>query len=336
GLVGLPALVLAFRGRPPMALAAGRLAALAVGLAGPLAFCAAFYVAKGGLPHLLDAQFVYAVEYVRAAQARVTLGCAFERMSRTVFLPLHVMAALTAGGLVVAGLRHRRPPLLTTLAVAWLAVGLLVLGVSALFLEYHHLPLIAPLAVASAPVLDALVRAARSRRAGAWLVLGLIAISLFWPAQKFVEKARVSREIISGRLVHPWNQLGLELGRHTRRDETLFVWGNAPIVYVSADRRAASRFMNVVPVTMPLPEAGNAARRQLLLEELAANRPRYIVYQKVRLNPVWISLGCLMPTDVAGTWERFAALRHLVDADYEQVEDTERWTVFRRKSGGGS
>jgi hypothetical protein len=332
GLLGIPMIMCALgRGESGSAVLR-RLAAMATGFAGPLVLCAGFFYFTGALDDLLKAQFVYAPEYVRAARERLTLACAAERMGNAAFRPLHVMAVVALAFVGLLAIKTKRIRRMVLALVGWLSVALTVLVMHALFLDYHILPLLAPLAVLSAgPVFYLAREAVASRRQlyATALVL-VVCFFCFEPAKRIRRHARNTVRALRGRppAENLWIPLARYLRDHTPADKTIFVWGNAAAVYLYSQRKPASRFVNIWPFALPVREVGY---REVLLREFQANKPEYFVLVKYPPQPPGPPGGCVIPINPHAFWE-FHELNKIVAGEYSAVQETPQYILFRHRT----
>jgi hypothetical protein len=79
--------------------------------------------------------------------------------------------------------------------------------------------------------------------------------------------------------------LGTYLGAHTRREDTVFVFGYSPGVYVYADRRSASRFFWSRVVILDFNHGNPRWGVNGLLAELSRAQPAFVVLQKHDWSP---------------------------------------------------
>jgi hypothetical protein len=332
GLLGIPMIACALGRGEPDSIVFRRLAPLAAGFAGPLVLCAGFFYMFGALDDLLKTQFVYAPEYVHAARERLTLACVTDRMVNPQFRTLHVMAVVVLAFVGLRLVRTKRISRLTLVLLGWLLVAAAALALHGLFLEYHFLPLIAPLAVLSAGAIFALAREALASRRLLYVSALVLVVCFFGyePAKRIRGHARNTVQALRGRSPpeSPWVRLGRYLRDHTPAETTIFVWGNAASVYLHARRKPASRFLGIWPFALPVPEVGY---REVFLREFEANKPDYFVLVKYPPEPPGPPSGCLLPID-PNAFNEFEQLNKIVAAEYRAVEETPQYILFRHQT----
>jgi len=202
-------------------------------------------------------------------------------------------------------------------------VGLASIFLHGSFLPYHYLSLFAPIAVLFASALYQVAADFRTQRG--WrhgLILLFVALSLVVPAEKFRQRTVFAWQVINGHVPDaPMRELGDYIKRHTRPDDTIFIWGNAPVVYLHAERRAASRFLCTSYLSVKVPAFDP---RAIALRELETNAPAY--FALFREGPATPALP-----DALTSFEEFQALKDLLAADYRVEREGELYTLFRRK-----
>jgi hypothetical protein len=116
------------------------------------------------------------------------------------------------------------------------------------------------------------------------------------------------------------------LRRNTEPDDTIYIWGFEPVVYVMAQRRPASRYVYNVPQRSLW--SGQYAARDRLLSDLRAAAPAAVVIEE----------GDELP-DVTGlifdsrqTLSRFPELADWLNANYEPATRIENLEILLRRS----
>lgn len=204
----------------------------AAGLALPLGCSAAYFAAQGVLGAAWAWGVVYNLQYV----AEGPDGLWALRRLAVQLLVVVAPAALFYG----AGLRGTFGPAREVRSEAALGLRVWALGcalavcVGGRFFGHYFLQLELPLCVLGAPVCARLW--ARRPRA---TVAGLAAPVAFFFA--FSASPAHMRRLLNGQ-DPDWVGVGRVLQAHSRADESLFVWGNAPLVYHYAAREMGTRF----------------------------------------------------------------------------------------------
>jgi 4-amino-4-deoxy-L-arabinose transferase-like glycosyltransferase len=124
--------------------------------------------------------------------------------------------------------------------LAWWAVAAIgVIGLGGRFFDHYFPQAIPPLAaLAGVGTAELLVR--RRPIARAWTVAGLAVPALLCLLGSTCFTA--TEDLLADHRV-PHDEIARYVAAHSRSDERVFVWGYYPLVYVSADRLAASRFV---------------------------------------------------------------------------------------------
>ncbi len=229
---------------------------------------------------------------------------------------------------VVARERHERSD-----GVMWALFAIAVLVPAFLGLRmfgHYFVPGLFALSLAAGPFLGRLHLDRRHGAIASFAVLSLVIetmISLFVhdPGRNIADVSRPA-----------YANIGSSVRAHSStRDRGLFVWGYAPMIYVFADARPASRF--VVPIdTLSGYLAGNDAvlegrldtasrindaHRRALLDDLTTSRPRHIVDTA--------------PGDL-NHWGRFdlahfPALQAFIQRDYEKESVVDGAVIYVRR-----
>ncbi|NDQ56920.1 MAG: glycosyltransferase family 39 protein [Acidipila sp.] len=330
GLFGLAILVaaLAQEGRR-VDRAVRRPAALAAGFGLSAATAGIYLFWKNALTDFWTTQFLLATEYVARLRAVASAKCVMAAFVQPVHTPLILIAAIGLWSMVTTAASRKRlsPPEL--LLLAWMFIAAFTLVMHGAYLAYDFLPFFAPLAILCAPPIYAAGKAVREkRRSAAWLALA--ALALVVPAKKIGQHYAVAVNTLRGR-VEPgvWNTLGTFLNQRTAPQDRIFVWGNAPVIYLYADRLSSSRFIQTWFLTIPW---RHVDYRPVFLAEFAAHRPRYFVLLKAEPEQ-----GCapLFPGSQE-TFEQFAALRNIVAEEYQVEKDEPLFRIYRQKQPGSS
>jgi hypothetical protein len=118
--------------------------------------------------------------------------------------------------------------------VTWAALSALAVCVGGRFFGHYFLQLELPLALAAAPVLQAMWARTPRRLVAAWAL----------PAGFFFCVAVLPS--VSRRILNPhdpdYQRIGAAVRARVGPDDTIWVWGNVPQIYFAADRRPGTRF----------------------------------------------------------------------------------------------
>lgn len=324
-VLALPAVALR-RSQP--ARAAAFLAALVAGSALPIVATWAAFARTGGADDLV----YWTLTWNRAYAANpIPAGEALLRFARG---PLFFALATLPLGLA-AWRGGPRDPERRRVVVLLLAVCLLTAGLGFRFFPHYLVPAYAPLALLAAPAVLEWFRAPRARPARRFLAATLclllgftLANSVLYRATDVYPEARPIYAATAERLRQD----------PCFADASLFVWGYAPMFYVAAGLRPASRF--VVPqASLTGYVAGNTASARGLLDTSAAIDPAHwdLLMNDLQSRP---------PTYVLDTapsglyrWNhqplrRYPRLEAFVRAGYERIDGPDGVQIHRRRGCG--
>ena len=267
------------------------------GAALPVAATLAYFASKGALPDLVETLFGFAPHYTKLGTSPGQLPQNFLRATGELFAyfsPLLVAALLVPTPLVPRSLRLQvgLGSVVATAFFPWVGVAL-----QGKFFPYHYegsLPFVCLLAtVTYAALLSRLARAGVPRLATggacAMVVLGFLFLgpyinpeSHFWPRVLPRIHALLypsTRVTIQDSLMNEGDTRAAEnrrlsdwLRAATPADASVFVWGFEPVVYLSSERRPASRFVYDVPQRVPWSREAMCAKleRDLAMDPPAA------------------------------------------------------------------
>jgi 4-amino-4-deoxy-L-arabinose transferase-like glycosyltransferase len=118
------------------------------------------------------------------------------------------------------------------------------------------------------------------------------------------------------------------LREHTTPQDTVYVWGYDPLIYLLSDRQSASRFIYALPM---MSHWAPARWRDEFLAEIDRNRPLYFIVQRYEGAARWIT-G--QEEDTAAWAWKIRGLAGRLEHDYEEEIAIEDFTLYRRKDGG--
>jgi len=235
-----------------------------------------------------------------------------------------LLFALSALPLVVAATARLRQsaqrPLGEWLVVAWLVFSAMGVAAGGHFFDHYFIELVGPLAVLGGIYLGAHADGRWDAAIGAF-AMGLMLFTALFYGYDFRPVWRPETP--------DYNRLAQVIARRTGPDERIFVWGNAPALYVLSDRLPATRFVGFLRGLRR--SEGEAPERSwdagpevwpLLAEDFARHPPALIVdtstgdFREFRGYPM----------------TRFPALQALVTAGYVRDDIVEGATLYRRAS----
>ncbi|MCS6846839.1 MAG: glycosyltransferase family 39 protein [Anaerolineae bacterium] len=216
--------------------------------------------------------------------------------------------------------------------------GLAVVAIQAKYVQYHFTILHAPLAImAGAGVAAAwlwlrepgVVRRALGALSG---LAGVAAFALLalrmlpWVYDAYVNvvvQGKSLREIHLESRVAPQLYVADYIVEHTRPDETISLFADAPWVYMLTQRRNATRFP-FADVWAPAHGSWtNATFGRQFYEQVVANRPTYFILTKD--DYPWLGVRHI------DNWKRLTDLHAYVEANYRYEGENGPFLLFRRK-----
>jgi hypothetical protein len=108
----------------------------------------------------------------------------------------------------------------------------------------------------------------------------------------------------------------------TTPDDTIFVWGYDPNVYLASERDSASRFLSFLPL---MPVFAPERWRQEFVRDLETRRPAFILLQRGE-NARWITGR---PDDAAEWVVHFNAFHDLLNRAYVFDQRIEDFFIYR-------
>lgn len=309
---------------------------------------------QGALGEFLYAQLIFAGNYGRQggpySPDGLTPGSYLSGLrTGTMFIifarflvAVPALFAAVAGGLIV---RDRRVIEVTAMAAAaWLGVA-----VQGKFFLYHWhglMPFLALLTGWSAWFVWQKIRAAgRPRWVAAFTVTAIGALLLlltpsvtdraeneWWWFLRYLREpasraAFLDRFGLYGRGTFSFrasDEVAAYIRQRTNPDDTIFLWGYDPLLYVLSERDSASRFTSFLPLmTSWTPHEWH----EEFVNDLERRKPSYILLQRNE-NARWITGNSIDPPDFVQLIPRF---QQLLERDYQLERYIEDYTLFRRK-----
>jgi hypothetical protein len=249
-------------------------------------------------------------------------------------LTLPALAAGAAGALV---LRNRRVIQL----LAFVLLSYLGVAAQTKFFAYHYGYVIAFLALLAGWGWDqALTALSRPRAAWpAFVTAGLVALLLLLSSPEVWDNGVAGWRAYAGYLRHPASRAGEQLATpgyvaelsvaryirdRTQPDDSIYVWGFDPMIYMLAGHPPAARFL------FPYPLMSSWAPRSWqgeLAGDLQTRRPAYIVV--LREYPDYWIVGEYNAGDVDYI-ARYPALQQILSNDYQQETEIADRILYRR------
>lgn len=280
-----------------------------LGLAIPLIACALYLGALGSLRDYLESQFIYAPQYVATTRQGFGIECALQSLSRSWIYPLYALAVL---GLLArfGSWKFSRQEILV---LAWLGVPLTITVAQGSFITYQFLPIAPALCLWATKV----ATSGRYRLAAVAIVL----LALLIPARNITRHALVTfrADINDSRA----EAISRYITERTTPEDPIFIWGNRPKIYLSSQRRPASRFVNLYPIGQ---QWKNLSYRDALMRDLDINSPALILVEERRPPS-----KCAFPEN----WGFFSALRDKLTSEYTLSGQIESFAVYVRRTEFG-
>ncbi len=327
GLLGVPILLFTFLSRRnDKEGILNRTIPLAIGFGVPILLSCGFLYTRGGLKEYLITQFLFAPEYVSSAKINWTFSCFVDRFLHPEFFPGYFMLFLTALWIGMAIFGKKKISHNINLLLAWLGITIFVLFWHGKFHSVHFLPPIAPLALLSAGAFDHFSQI-RTLRAS-WLYcfyVGVISLFLLIPILRFQKNIQFLKTAFNKSYVEgPWKKLGNNIKKRTNPEDRIFVWGNVPLIYLKAERKSASRFIN----TGFLSSSWRSINfKKILMDEFEENNPKYFILIKEKGNNACFEID---PGSVIG-FQQFHKLKDIIEKNYKIEEESNLYVLYRQQ-----
>ena len=219
--------------------------------------------------------------------------------------------------------------------------GLAVVAIQAKYVQYHFSILHGPLAImagagvaaawlwwrewgAIAAVRRALGAAGGLVGAGAFALLAVRMLP--WVHDTYINvvvQGKSLREMHLESRVAPQLYVAEYIAQHTRADETISLFADAPWVYMLSDRRNATRFP-FADVWAPAHGSWtNAEFGRQFYEQVVRNKPTYFIL--TRDDYPWLGVRHI------DNWKRLTDLHGYIEANYRYEAENGPFLLFRRK-----
>lgn len=305
-------------------------ALIGIGALVPLTAVAGWLAAAGALGPAIDAVVVYATAYRRANQ-EPGLSLSGPVASWTVLALLFVIVpamlgvtpALRAGG-------SRRRLVIASLAWIGLSIGLFVY--QGRFFAHYAIPLAIPLGLLAGLGLNRLAGRARQRPGS------MARTALYLPIAVGVVVSMIA-SVAGGEM--EWSQLSRQHERVTgvaatiqdvtEPDDTIWVWGAAPQLYLAANRDSATRYGYLYPLVTPGYTTADTIRATV--RDLEADSPTLIIDAGSDAPGVPGFQALLTPRPLATDGrdlDLLDPLREFIADRYVEQAVVEGWVVYRR------
>lgn len=296
-----------------------------VGVGAALAWTAFLFVlgTTGALPAAVAGLVSYNAAFTALASLDDPIGG--QALHALLVLSPLVVAALVGTGSM---LLHPSTAPVAWAALAWIASGVALIVVQGR-MELHYVALLAlPLAVLAAAGLRlrpsvGLPPLRLGMVAGALLVSSVLSVVLIGGETSMAVSSRISQADRTD-AVAAW------VRSHTAADDAIFVWGNAPDLYLAAERAPSSGYVYMLPLTTP-GYVDEAILGEVLAGWIAA--PPTVIVDAGSPAPGLPGLPALLvPRPVAAIDGRSAdlldPLREFVRANYFQADTINGWPVY--------
>jgi 4-amino-4-deoxy-L-arabinose transferase-like glycosyltransferase len=307
-----------------------RMSSLAVGFAIPLLLCGVYFYSKGALEDLLNTQLIAALYHVKLNENGHYLGCIVTSFTPPVRAPLYILTLLSIVPLVFSIASKKAVQLPTRVLLGWFAVSWIVFFLHGGVEAYHFTPMLAPVAILSAETLYSVYSARTTqRKVTLWLVTAAVLGLICCLAWRIGKNVGYERQALRGEAPpQRGDAIAAYVKQHSDPQDTIFVWGSVPSIYLDSDRRAASRFIDAYHLALP-PEGLNY--REVFLGEFTAAKPKYFILET---QPRPGGPCGFQNADFRQTFGEFPQLAEIVSRDYE-LETTPplgAFELYRRKN----
>jgi hypothetical protein len=298
-----------------------------VGALIPLLVAVTPLILSGSLRAAVDAVLGYSAAYgAIEAPAGERLFAPLVAWSLLALLFLIVPAVLGAARMLrTSGLRR----VVAVACVAWIGLSIGLFVYQGRFYGHYAIPLVVPMAVLAGPGIERALRGIAGGPLGrgirlAPLLVGGLASVLAGIAAGRMEADAVYTVNARARAVAE------VLAETTDPGDRLWVWGNAPQLYLAAERPQATPYAYLFPLVTP--GYATPAKVEAALADLAADPPRVIVDAG---SPAPGSPGfqqLLIPRPLASDGrdlDILDPLRAFVRENYEQGPIIDGWVIYR-------
>jgi hypothetical protein len=208
----------------------------------------------------------------------------------------------------------------------WLVAFALLTAAQGRIAPHYSLLAVPPLTILGAPVFDLAFQELDLRRRRVALLVVLAGLVVTTVVASVVTQRYFTRFPNRDQV----STVGAWIRANTRGDATIFTWGNQPFMYDVADRRPASKYVHMLPLTTP----GYSSPQQVveLVGHLESEPPQAIIDagSSAPGEPGWLPL--LVPRSVLRVDGReldlLDPLRAFVREDYHLAEVVDGWPVY--------
>jgi hypothetical protein len=270
-----------------VSLAVRRLAALGVGAVAVSLPVVALFMARGAWDAFLDAVLLHNLGYSRAVGLPSAVSQALVALRRQApSFALAWVLALAALALPAAG-----PARIRLFLGSWCLACLVGVSIGFYFRPHYFVQVLPALAGLVALPLAAAARVLLARPAP-WLAWGgTAALASLTVVPHLLANRSVlaaGSPVARSRALYGYNPFpeASRIADHIRlssgEQETVFVLGSEPEILFHAERRSATRYIFVYPLTGAFPDA--LERQREAVEELRRLRPRYVVWVNIQAS----------------------------------------------------
>lgn len=304
-------------------------ALIGIGALVPLTAVAGWLAVAGALGPAIDAVVVYAAAYRQANQGTGLL-LSGPVASWTVLALLFVIAPAMLGvtpALRVGGSRR----LLVIASLAWIGLSVGLFVYQGRFFAHYAIPLAIPLGLLAGIGLDRLAGRARRRpgsmaRRALYLPIGLgvvvsMTASVVGGEMEWSPLARQHERV---------NRVAATIQDLTEPDDTIWVWGADPQLYLAANRDSATRYGYLYPLVTP--GYATADMIHATVRDLEADSPTLIIDAGSDAPGAPGFQALLIPRPLATDGrdlDLLDPLREFIADNYVEHSVVEGWVVYR-------
>jgi hypothetical protein len=201
----------------------------------------------------------------------------------------------------------------------WISIWLVYVVAQGDFLAHYAVAIVAPLMILGGLGFGAIVDAASPQTSK--FAYGVLVASLLIPV------LLVARSEPGPNQARQVPDAALAVVAATGADATLFVWGNEPLLYLESNRKPASRYVYLRPLTTP--GYSDAAQAAALLADWERHPPGVIVDASIHPGGVQ-AYPLLQPWSFGGTPlpDALDPVRDFVRTNYVEAGRVGDWIVY--------
>ena len=233
-----------------------------------------FFIAKGAMNSVVECIIVFNKYYIESFGFSITHLFRYIKTFFSSWWPLYIL-------LVIYFIKRQKR--------WWFYGGLFfscLLTIYSSPLPYYYILLVPFLAIISAITLDSFYSKKKKIQFNLILLAVVITISLPLKKNIFLSPTQLNT-LVYGRS-HPFIESPIvanRLSQLTDPEDTIFVGGSEPQLLFQSQRKSATRFTNVYPLTLDSPKVIEYQKQAML--DLSKSKPKAIVYSRMAASWQW-------------------------------------------------